>query len=199
MTDIFAQISLIAGALLKLVALLLLLGLVWVVLAFRNAARRLGGLADRVHADLLPLIQHATAVVDDVHRVTTSLREDMATVDETIAAGNDRVRAAIATTEQRVQEFNALLEVVQEEAEDLFVSSAAALRGVRLGAAALTGRGGPEFAVDDLDDGEEGAVDDMDDTDDLETADGNDRATESHENGRGTPHPRLRPRARRRG
>lgn len=199
MTDIFAQISLITGALLKLVAVLLLLGLVPVLLAFRKAARKLGGLADRVHADLLPLIQHATSMADDLHHVTTSIREDMAKVDATIAAGNDRVRAAIATTEQRVQEFNALLEVVQEEAEDLFVSSAATLRGVRFGAAALTRRGGPEFAVDDLDDGEEDAVDDMDDTDDLEMADGNDRATDSPENGRGTPHPRLRPRARRRG
>ncbi len=199
MIETFATISLITGALLKLVALLLLLVLLVVAWSFRRAARRLEGLAERVHDDLRPLIEHATSVVDDVHHVTQSVRKDMTEVEETIAAANERVRAAMETTEQRVQDFNALLEVVQGEAEELFVSSAATLRGVRSGAAALTGRGGPEFAVDDLDDGEDRAVDDMDDTDDLEMADGNDRATEPPENGRGAAHPRLRPRARRRG
>lgn len=197
MIETFAQISLITGALLKVVALLVLLVLLVVVWSFRGVARKLESLADRVHEDLLPLIQHATSVVDDVHHVTRSVRKDMAEVQETIEAANERVRAAMATTEQRVQDFNALLEVVQGEAEDLFVSSASTLRGVRSGAAALTRRGGPEFAVDDLDDGEDRAVDDIDDTDDLEMADGNDRSTEPTENG--PAHPRLRPRARRRG
>lgn len=197
MIDTFAQISLVTGALLKLVALLLLLVLLVVAWSFRHLARKVERLTDRVHGDLLPLIQHATSVVDDVHHVTRSIRKDMAEVQETIAAANERVRAAMATTEQRVQDFNALLEVVQGEAEDLFVSSASTLRGVRSGAEALTRRGGPEFAVDDLDDGEDDAVDDMDDTDDLEMADGNDRSTESTENR--PAHPRLRPRARGRG
>lgn len=199
MIETIAQISLIAGALLKVVALLLLLALLVVVWSFRGVAKKLGGLADRVHQDLLPLIQHATSLVDDVHHVTRSVRKDMAEVQETIADANERVRAAMETTEQRVQDFNALLEVVQGEAEDLFVSSASTLRGVRFGAAALGRRGGPEFAVDDLDDGEDRAVDDLDDTDDLEMADGNDRAAEPTENDGGTAHPRLRPRARRRG
>ena len=38
---------------------------------------------------------------------------------------------------QRLGEFNALLEVVQEEAEGMFIATASTVRGVRTGAAAL--------------------------------------------------------------
>jgi hypothetical protein len=43
----------------------------------------------------------------------------------------------VALTEQRLGEFNALLEVVQEEAEGVFIATASTVRGVRTGAAAL--------------------------------------------------------------
>jgi hypothetical protein len=57
----------------------------------------------------------------------------MQRVNQTINAANQRLREAVDLTEQRMNEFNALLKVVQQEAEDTFVSTAAMVRGVRKG------------------------------------------------------------------
>jgi hypothetical protein len=39
--------------------------------------------------------------------------------------------------EERIEEFNALMEVVQGEAEDIFLGTASTVRGVREGARAI--------------------------------------------------------------
>jgi hypothetical protein len=40
--------------------------------------------------------------------------------------------------EERIEEFNALIEVVQGEAEDIFLDTASTVRGVREGARSIT-------------------------------------------------------------
>ena len=69
--------------------------------------------------------------------ITTSVRTDVQQVNATIAAANQRLQQAVALTETRLNEFNALLAVVQQEAETMFVATASTVRGVRTGAAAL--------------------------------------------------------------
>jgi hypothetical protein len=66
----------------------------------------------------------------------------------------------VALTEQRLNEFNALLAVVQDEAESMFVATASTVRGVRTGAAALHheedeegARRAPLASTEELDDG----------------------------------------------
>jgi len=82
-------------------------------------------------------MRHASAIADNVNYITTSVRTDVQQVNATIAAANQRLQQAMALTEQRLGEFNALLEVVQEEAEGMFIATASTVRGVRTGAAAL--------------------------------------------------------------
>jgi hypothetical protein len=57
--------------------------------------------------------------------------------------------------EERIEEFNALMEVVQTEAEDLFLDTASTVRGVRAGArsigSARTDRSGEVVTGDDGD------------------------------------------------
>ncbi len=200
------MISTIAGMLLKVLALLFIVGLLpamWLI--YRRSSRKVGAMVQRAQVDLAPLISQLTAIADNVNHITRTVRGEVDKVNETIEEGNARVREAIEATERRLQDFNALLEVVQDEAESLFVSSASTVRGVQGGAAALgmvrrrrNRRGGPEFAVDDLDGSRLEAADDEDDTDDLETEDDYDRATDTPEE-RGRPaHPRIGPRSRRR-
>src|SRR5690606_35260539 len=88
---------------------------------------------DRVQDDMMPLVKHASAIADDVHYITTSLRTDVQQVSNTVNGANRRMQKAMLATEAKVREFNALLEVVQEEAEDIFVRSASTARGVRIG------------------------------------------------------------------
>ncbi|GIS80849.1 MAG: hypothetical protein CM1200mP14_24150 [Gammaproteobacteria bacterium] len=51
---------------------------------------------------------------------------------------NDRLHQASGHMEQRIEEFNALMEVIQGEAEGAFIKTAAAVRGVKEGAQKLS-------------------------------------------------------------
>jgi hypothetical protein len=91
-------------------------------------------------------MRHASSIADDVNYITTSIRVDVQQVNQTVTAVNRRLLAAVDQAEDRVNDFNALLEVAQEEAEAAFISTASALRGISSGASALAGRRGPRRA-----------------------------------------------------
>jgi hypothetical protein len=105
---------------------------------FRKSYAKVSDLLDKVYGDINPLMRHASA-----DRGQRELHHDVGAhrrasrCNATIAAANQRLQQAMALTEQRLGEFNALLEVVQEEAETMFIATASTVRGVRTGAAAL--------------------------------------------------------------
>jgi len=101
---------------------------------FRKSYAKWNELLDRVYGDINPIMRHASAITDNVNYITTSLRADVQQVNQTLTTANQRVLEAVRVTERRLQEFNALLGVVQQEAEDTFVSTASVVRGVRTGA-----------------------------------------------------------------
>jgi hypothetical protein len=88
---------------------------------------------DKIYGDINPLMRHASAIADNVDYISTSVRVDIQQVSQTIAAVNQRLQQAVATTEDRIKQMNALLDVVQEEAESAFVTTASTIRGVRTG------------------------------------------------------------------
>ena len=88
-----------------------------------------------MYGDITPIVRHLSTVADNVDYITTSIRVDVQQVNQTIAAANQRLNHAVALAEQRLNEFNALIRVVQQEAEDTFISTASTVRGVREGAA----------------------------------------------------------------
>ena len=86
-----------------------------------------------------PILEGVLGVTADVEFVSTVVRTDVQRVSESIHALSDRLNDASDRMEERIQEFNALMEVVQAEAEDVFIGSAAAVRGVRAGARVFGG------------------------------------------------------------
>jgi uncharacterized protein YoxC len=147
---IFEQITAVASAIITIAFVALLIVALPVAWHLRKMYRKVNHLLDRIHGDISPLMHHLSAIADNVNFVTASLRADMQKVNATIATANERVQEAVSVTEDRLQEFNALLAVVQEEAEQVFVSTASAVRGVRGGAAAFR-RGGMDLASEELD------------------------------------------------
>ncbi len=133
----FEKATTIASGLMTVSLLVLTVALVPAAWNFRKSYAKISDLLDRVYGDINPLMRHASAIADNVNYVTTSVRTDVQQVNATIAAANQRLQQAVALTEQRLNEFNALLEVVQHEAESMFVATASTVRGVRTGAAAL--------------------------------------------------------------
>jgi uncharacterized protein YoxC len=177
----FETATALAGGLMSVALLVLTVALVPAAWNFRKSYAKVSDLLDRVYGDINPLMRHASAIADNVNYITTSVRTDVQQVNATIAAANQRLQQAVALTEQRLNEFNALLEVVQHEAESMFVATASTVRGVRTGAAALHHEDETDDAFDASGLASEELHDGYDDSD----------ATEA-----GTTRPRVRPRQR---
>ena len=192
----FETMTGVASAVLALTLLGLSIFLAPAALSFWRSFRKVRELLDRVYGDITPITRHASSIADNLHYITTSIRNDVQQVNATIAAANRRLHQAVEVTETRLNEFNALLQVVQQEAEQAFVSTAAAVRGVRTGAATL---GGLDDDVDDelarggIDDGD----DDESDEDSIDER-GIGTSDRSPEERSSTARPRLRSRRGRR-
>lgn len=159
----FERVVQVASGVLTILICLFVIALVPVLWNFRRSFQRINQLLERFHSDVQPIVRHATSIADNVNHVTTSIREDVEKINETIATANERVRDAVHTTERRLSDFNALLKVVQEEAEQMFVSTASAVRGVRTSASALSEPGnGTKFARRDVEGDEDEAGEDLD-------------------------------------
>ncbi|MDQ3556766.1 MAG: hypothetical protein M3409_08310 [Gemmatimonadota bacterium] len=96
--------------------------------------RNVNQLFAQVRGDLAPLIRHGHAVAENADYVSTAIRADVQRLSETIAGATQRLETGAAATETRIREFNALLQVVQREAEELFIDTASTVRGARAGA-----------------------------------------------------------------
>jgi hypothetical protein len=182
------RVTSIASGLVSITLLVLTAALVPAAWNFRKSYKKVSDLLDRVYADINPIAKHASQIADNVDYITTSIRVDVQEVNRTIAMANDRLREAVSLTERRLHDFNALLQVVQKEAEDAFVSSASTLRGVRTGAAAFHQELGDDQVHDDGMDVDD-AFFDAD-----EVSDGDDSTTEAESR---HPGPRIRSRSRR--
>ncbi|HET7458241.1 MAG TPA: hypothetical protein VFJ74_11365 [Gemmatimonadaceae bacterium] len=133
--DWLNTISAVASILISLALLALCVGLIPAAWNFRKSYGKVNDLLEKVYGDVNPIMRHASTIADNVNYVTTSIRVDVQQVNQTIATANERLQEAMRLTERRVREFNALMDVVQREAEGTFVATAATLRGVREGAA----------------------------------------------------------------
>jgi hypothetical protein len=133
---IFIAIALIAMA-------LALIAAAWNSRKIYAAMRRL---TDRLYADSQPVMQHARDVADNVNYISASVRADVEALRATLHTTQANLLNAADTAERRIGEFNALLGVVQEEAERIFIDTASTLRGVSAGASSLRDADAPRRA-----------------------------------------------------
>jgi uncharacterized protein YoxC len=190
---IFDRVTGIASGLLTIALCLLVIAAVIAVWKLRNSYRKINTLLERVYGDIGPIVRHATAAADNVNYITTSIRTDIQQINTTISAANERLQQAVSMTERRLHDISALMQVVQEEAEQMFVSTASAVRGVRTSASALTGNGnGPNLARDEVEDLDQLDLLDREVETEEELSDGYDSdATPAKDD---VARPRLRPR-----
>ena len=138
--DGLATAAAVADIALATVFLLILVMLVVLLLQLRGIHGTVRELSGRLERRLDPVIDRGKEVAANVEFITGALRTDVQRVSDSVHSLSERLQGASDRMEERVEEFNALMEVVQSEAEDIFIGSAAAMRGVRAGARAL-GRG----------------------------------------------------------
>jgi len=90
-----------------------------------------------VRQNLGPVSDRARSISDNVEFITQALRTDVERLNASVKGLTDRLQLASERMEERIEEFNALMEVVQNEAEDLFLDTASTVRGVRAGARSI--------------------------------------------------------------
>jgi uncharacterized protein YoxC len=150
--NVFERVTGIASGLLTIAILVFVVAAVPAAWNFRKSYKKVNQLLERIYGDVNPIMRHASIVADNVDYITTALRTDVQKISATIATANTRLQQAVTVTEQRLNDISALLQVVQQEAEDAFVSTASAMRGVRTGASALARQdSGPIFATSEED------------------------------------------------
>lgn len=103
-------------------------------------ALKVRGMIKRIRGDFDPAIRNLTAVSEQAKAISGTLRKNVEELSGTVSQTNDKVRRATEAVEARLGELNALVGVMQGEAEELFVRTASAVRGVQVGAGALAGR-----------------------------------------------------------
>lgn len=129
-------------------------------------ALKVRGMIRRIRGDFDPAIRNLTAASEQARAISATLRKNVDELSGTVSATNDKVRRATEAAEAKLGELNALIGVVQREAEDIFVRTASAVRGVQAGVGALRalrGRGGDE--------GYDGALDELLDDDTMDAED----------------------------
>ncbi len=129
--DGFDVIAAVTGGLIGATFLAVLLGFLFLLLQARKVSRALKETRQRISAD--PALEHLRETAANVEQITGTLRDEVGRLSKSVGDLSERLDQASERMEERIEEFNALMEVVQLEAEEVFVDTASTARGVRRG------------------------------------------------------------------
>jgi hypothetical protein len=127
----------VAALVLIIVLVALFVGILYVGIGLLRTTQRTVATLENYRVDLAPVIDRGRAVAENVEFVSNVARRDFERIRGHLDGLAERLGEASEDMEDRIHEFNALLEVVQGEAEDLFLDAAATVRGVQTGAREL--------------------------------------------------------------
>ncbi len=141
----------VAAGLIAATFLAVLLGLLYLFVQARNTVRAV----ERIRRSLLedPAVESLRNTAANVEGISEVVRDEVTELTRSLGAVSERVQQASDRMEERIEEFNALMEVVQSEAEGVFLDTASTARGVRSGVNRL---GTPRPARNDREDPDDG-------------------------------------------
>lgn len=114
-----------------------LIALILLLLTMRDAVRKVHVTLDKLTDDTRPMLANANAIVGDAREMVATVKRDVAVVSDAAAAMGDTILDAAEVTAQRVDEVNAVLDVIQDELEETAITAVSAIRGARLGTQAM--------------------------------------------------------------
>ncbi len=115
-----------------------LIATILLLLSIRAGVNKFHDTVDRLSKETKPLLDSATAIVGDAREVVAMVRTDVERVTDAAEALSEQILDAADLTARRVDDVNAVLDVLQEELEHSAISAVSAIRGVRVGAGELT-------------------------------------------------------------
>jgi len=129
--DGFDLIVAVTGGLIGATFLAVLLTFLFVLSQARKVARGLDRARKEIATD--PGIAHLRRTAANLEAISETLRGDMAQLTGAVGGLSERLDQVSGRMEERIEAFNALMEVVQDEAEEAFLDTASTARGVRRG------------------------------------------------------------------
>lgn len=128
-----ATAQMIMAVVMLILCVIALGGSIILLLEGRYLRKVVHGLAttmDELKPRLIPLLDRARHVTDDVSGMTDNIRRRVDDVLHTVEDIHRDVKRGNDALESRVRRFGAVLDVVQAEAEELLLDAAATARGV---------------------------------------------------------------------
>lgn len=132
--DTIGVLTVIALILWIVLSLVVLGGLIYALPTLRHLSdllQRMDRVFARTERDLEPVLEHLRRSADDMDYVTSAIRSDVEAVGDTVDQAARSTQRMLRMAEERAVEINGFLEVVQEEAEETFLSTASLLRALR--------------------------------------------------------------------
>jgi uncharacterized protein YoxC len=122
-------------AILIIALALLVAAVAFMVIALQvlKLVRKVNPLIRQVQGHIDPVMGQVRDVGENVNYMSSAIRADVQQVTELVDSTRRRLNKTADAAEHRIREFNALLGVMQEEAERLFIDTASTVRGVRAG------------------------------------------------------------------
>ena len=122
--QVAAEVSTVVIAVVSTLLLVVALALAW----------QLKKLVRSLQDHIQPVADRARVAAENVEYISAVVREDVQRVRASVSGLSDRLKEASERMEERVEEFNALMDVVQDETESVLLDTAAVVRGIRAGA-----------------------------------------------------------------
>ncbi|MEP6764139.1 MAG: hypothetical protein ABJB66_07505 [Gemmatimonadaceae bacterium] len=122
-----------------ILAVVVLAALAIMLVSLKRGLDSLKTTVEKLYADSKPIVQQAGHVAADAREVMAMLRTDVERISSAAEEVSAQMLDIAATTERRMDDINAVIDVVQGELEETVLSTTAALRGVRLGGRAIAG------------------------------------------------------------
>ena len=108
-----------------------------ILLLLRKLYGKISGVVESFRVDIAPALSNVTAVSQSARVMAATAQSKVEELGATVSAANERVGHMVEVAERRVADIGALLDVAQQEAEELFVRTASAVRGAHAGASAF--------------------------------------------------------------
>lgn len=126
-------VSAISLAVIAIFAVAAALAFMLLVRDLRRSVPDLRRIIDQLSQDGRPILSSLRALIDDAGKAVSVVRSEIDGVANTSKGLRKRVERAAESVEDRLQDLDALLDVVQEEVEDVALDIAAAMRTTRRG------------------------------------------------------------------
>ena len=116
-----------------------IIALMFVVLAIVAliSLRDVGRLLSRLDVFAAVLERDGPAMLESARTVVSSLREEVGRIVATSREVRERIKGTAGSLEERARDFEAVLDVLQDEVEETALDVAAALRATRRGTSLL--------------------------------------------------------------